>query len=109
MQKKLYDEEALQADEIDYDMEELTEDQLREKLKDFPIEKVADIVVTSRYIGLYRNLEVEAMQELGNRRAAGNSFNYEEYIETNIKALPVINLTLPNVGSLFDAIKGFVK
>lgn len=109
MGKKLFNIEEMEADEVEGEFEDLTEDQIRTMLPNFPGAKLADIIITSRYIGLYKELAVDAMQELSNRRLAGDSFQYEQYIDDNLQALPKIDFTLPNIASLLDQVKAFAK
>jgi len=89
--------------------ENLTEDQIREKIHTFASTKLADVIIMARYIGLYKDLSVDAMKELGARRAAGDSFKFEEYIEDNLNKLPKLNFTIPSIQSLIGMFKGFGK
>lgn len=112
MQRKplnLQELEAEDADETDDDYKEMTEEQIKENLITFSAIKLADIVIANRYLGLYKNLAIDAMAELGKRRVGGDSFQYEVYIEDKLKELPKLDFSLPALGSLFDQIRTFKK
>ncbi len=53
-------------------------------------EKLCEIIVTNRYLGLLKEQSIISMKELANRRANGNNFNYEDFIESEFKKLPKI-------------------
>ena len=100
----------LEADEInDADYEDLTVDEIKEKLPTFPSIKLADIVIANRYLGLYKELSVSAMEELGKRRVGGDTFEFEIYIDDEFKKLPKLDFSLPDLGSLINQLGNFKK
>jgi len=96
-------------EELDDVVENLTEDQIRAQIHTFASTKLADVVIMARYIGLYKDLSVDAMKELSDRRVAGDSFKFEEYIEDNLSKLPKLNFTMPSIASLIGMFKGMGK
>lgn len=105
----LFNFEDLEDFNDDSDFSELTEDELLKNISTLPSVKLAEVIIANRYLNLYQELSLKAMEELGQRRIAGDSFQYEEYIETNMKDLPKIDFTFPQIASLLDQLKGFKK
>ena len=50
--------------------------------------KLCDIIIAYRYLGLMKDEAVLAMQELADRRAKGDTFEFEKYIDEKYKELP---------------------
>lgn len=50
--------------------------------------KLCDIIITYRYLGLMKDESISAMEELAKRRASGDVFEFEKYIEEKMKELP---------------------
>lgn len=91
---------------------ELNEEQIQKDLSKYPSEKLADMVIAHRYLGLFKQTCVLAMEELAKRRENGDDFNYEGYIDTNIATLPKLNFGNKEGGSMLDmlqAIKGTIN
>ncbi len=65
---------------------------------------LAGYVVAYRLLGIYKELSIKCMKELMNRRSAGDDFNFEEYIEDELKDAPKPN-DLKKVSSI---LKGLV-
>jgi hypothetical protein len=78
------------SSEIEY--KPLDIDLMRKNIPTYSSEKLCEIIVCDRYFGCFREIAVICMEELANRRGAGNDFNFEEYIETAFKKLPELNL-----------------
>jgi len=57
-------------------------------IKNLNSEKLAEIIITFRYLGLLKEQSILAMQELMNRRNSGDGFQYEDFIEKELKSLP---------------------
>lgn len=94
------------ADEIvTLDIEEI-----KSKLPTFKIEKICQIIVCNKYFNLNKQLTIYCMEELANRRIAGDTFKYEEFIDSSFKELPVLNLDLPDLRTMLNQVsKGFKK
>ena len=101
-----YDEFDLDADGEMEDLAELNIEEMKSKLPNFQIEKICEIIVCNRYFNFNHELTVYCMQELAKRRAAGDSFNFEEYIENSFKALPVLNVALPDLRTMLTQVVG---
>ena len=67
----------------------------KDHIAEYDMTKLSDIVICYRYLGFNAEMAKIAMEELGTRRAAGDSFAFEKYIEDSLKDLP--NLNLPHV------------
>ena len=63
-------------------------------------DKLADMVIAYRYFGLYEGIALAAMQELAKRRSNGSVFEYEKYIDDNLKTLPKLDFDLNNLGGM---------
>lgn len=66
---------------------------------------LAGYIVTYRLLGLYKELSIKCMEELLNRRENGDNFNFEEYIEEQLKDAPKSN----NLSSMQNILKGLIK
>lgn len=95
-----FDFEANDCELDDSEKKELSEDDL----KSFSNEKLCSIIVCSRYLLNNSDLALKCINELGNRRSNGDSFNYEEYIELQLKKMPKINIqgTLDMFGNFIN-------
>lgn len=69
--------------------------------------KLADMVIAYRYFHIEEKRAIEAMEELAKRRENGNSFDYEEYIRSNLVSLPELKFSLSDIGKITDLLKGF--
>ena len=68
-------------------------------------EKLCEIIVCYRYLGLMEKESIQAMEELAKRRAAGDEFNFELRIEALMSDLPIINLDINKMLKSFKAIQ----
>lgn len=59
--------------------------------------KLCEIIVSFRYIGVMKEEAVLCMMELAARRNSGDSFKYEDHIDMLMKGLPKINTDLNNL------------
>lgn len=76
------------------DLETLEEKFEPEKLSN---EKLAEIIVAHRYLGVMQSQAIAAMEELAGRRAQGDQFNYEARIEELFSTLPKLNIDLTKI------------
>ena len=71
-------------------------------------EKLCEIIVAYRYIGILQDQSVMAMEELANRRGAGSEFQFENHIETMKSSLPKIDMDLNKIfkggGDMFSGL-----
>jgi hypothetical protein len=70
------------------------ENNIQENIKQFSNEKLCEIIVSSRYLGVLREEAILSMTELASRREQGSGFPYEVRIEEIFSSLPKINLDL---------------
>ena len=87
---------------------DIDEKEIIKQVIDFSSEKLADIIVMHRYLGLYPTLSIAAMTELAARRAQGEQFNYEEYIIKHLSALPKLIINMNNVSNLFQKLRKII-
>lgn len=98
----------------DYNFEELPPEinvqDIAPKLPQYSMTKLCDIVICDRYLGFNHDLAVLCMEELGKRRVAGDTFEFEDYIDREYKALPKIDSSMIDLRSaLGQMIDGFKK
>ena len=74
---------------------------IEKNISQFSNEKLCEIIVSFRYLGLMREEAVICMTELSNRRVAGSIFNYEKGIQDIIDSLPKIDIDLNDMFKKF--------
>lgn len=86
------------------------EESIKQNIEKYASEKLADMIVAHRYLGIFEGTCIIAMEELVRRRNAGDNFQYEKYIETNMATLPKLEFTKTmNFNSLIQMFKGKKK
>ena len=83
--------------------------QVRANVPQFSNEKLCDMIVTDRYLGLEHKVSSICMEELGKRRADGDTFEFETYIAKITKELPPLDFSLPNFQGLISKFSGKFK
>jgi hypothetical protein len=78
---------------------------IKNNIKDYSSTQLCEMVVCDRYIGFGQEVSLYCMEELAKRRINGDPFDYEEFIETSLKELPVINFKLPNTSDIRSILK----
>lgn len=85
-------------------------DLIKKNLPTYDIQRVCEMVVCERYFGFQNKIGLMCMEELARRRAAGDNFDFETYIDESYKSLPVLrtgDLDLRTVlGQIIDQQKG---
>jgi len=71
--------------------------------------KLADMVVCYRYLGLHKDISMLAMEELGRRRGAGDTFDFEKHIETQLATLPKLGIKERDLSSFFGTIQRIIR
>ena len=67
---------------------------------------LAEMIVADRYFGFGEKIAPLCMEELAKRRAAGDTFAFEDYIKQAHESLPVLNLVTPDLRTvLMEVIK----
>jgi hypothetical protein len=73
-----------------------------EDIKTASSKVLAAQVVAYRLININKELAIECMGELSSRRAAGEEFDYESYIEENIKVELPERIDLHKLSKIFN-------
>ena len=74
-------------------------------IKNANSKNLAGYVVAYRLLGLHKDLSIKCMEELLNRRVNGDNFNFEDYIENELKDAPKPN----DLSSIQNILKGLIK
>jgi hypothetical protein len=85
--------------------EKLDIEKIKSNIGSYKDETLCEIIVCNRYFNINNDLTVICMSELGQRRANGNSFDFETFIQKNLDDLPKINLNVFDLSSLFGDAK----
>lgn len=88
---------------------EFSNEEIKESMPTFESDKLCQIIVAYRYLKYNEELALCAMQELASRRAKGDTFDFEKYIEDTLKELPPLNFTLPDLRNIILQYKNFIK
>jgi len=67
--------------------------------------QLCDIIITNRYLNIFKEKAIIAMQQLSLKRQNGDNFDYESYIEDNLKTLPDINIDIKNSYNLVGVLE----
>lgn len=62
--------------------------------RSFTIRRLCEVIISARYLGILEQECILCMQELAARREQGEQFDYETFIETEIKKLPNFKIDL---------------
>jgi hypothetical protein len=77
-------------------------DQMQANISQYTTEKLCEMIVCDRYLGLEKKVSDICMEELAKRRIAGDPFDFETHIDTAYKSLPVLEFVIPDVRSLLS-------
>jgi hypothetical protein len=86
-------------------------EEFNNNINQFTNDRLCEIIVSYRYLGIMKEEALAAMGELARRRACGDEFLFEQKIEELMKDLPQINIDLNQVfkqvdlGALMKGIK----
>jgi hypothetical protein len=72
----------------------MDEENIQQNIKQFSDEKLCEIIVSARYLGVFRDEAILSMTELASRREQGSVFPYEKRIEEIFSSLPKFILDL---------------
>jgi hypothetical protein len=67
--------------------------------------QLCDIIITNRYLKIYKEKAIIAMEQLALKRQNGDNFDYESYIEDNLKTLPDLNIDIKNSYNLTEVLE----
>ena len=86
--------------------EQLNEKEIKDQVPTFTSVKLCDLIILYRYLGLYKALYTASMEELAQRRINGDDFDFETYIDDNLKDLPEIKINiLPDLSQVLNQVK----
>lgn len=75
-------------------------------LPKYTSDKLCEMIVANRYFGISSEITLMCMQELATRRVAGDTFDFEKYIEESQSKLPPLNFNVPDLrGTLQQMLK----
>jgi hypothetical protein len=83
-------------------------DQIQTNISAQSSTKLAEMIVCYRYLGLYKEESIMAMEELVKRRESGDQFDFEQYVEEQLAGLPKMDAKKPGFGSLLGMLGKFV-
>lgn len=78
-------------------------------------ERLCEIVICFRYMGIMQEEALMSMKELAKRRVEGSAFEFEKYIKENYDTLPKLDTNMKSLmtgsmlGGLFSMIGGTIK
>lgn len=75
---------------------------IRESISEYKSEKLCEMIVCDRYFGLEEQISPICMEELARRRAEGDTFEFEKYVEKVYSELPVLDFSMPDVTQLLQ-------
>lgn len=90
-------EESGTLSNVDFSLENV-----KSKIPQFSSQKLCNMIICSRYLSIYQELSILCMEELSNRRIAGDNFDFENHIEKNFQNLPKIEVNLPDIRSILN-------
>jgi len=96
------DDEDFNPDDLDTDISEedlasykpMDVKVVKEKIPTHSSERLCEMIVCDRYFGCFREIALACMEELGKRRVAGDTFDFETYIEKALGNLPKLQFGL---------------
>jgi hypothetical protein len=89
-------------------LDDITE-QMKNSIPSQSSTKLAEMIVAYRYLGLYKDISLLAMDELGKRRTDGDTFDFEKHISDTLLTLPKLEIPKTDIGSFFSRIGNLVK
>lgn len=69
----------------------------KRNLKSATNQALCQIILSYRYLGIYKEQTVICMEELSFRRSNGDDFIYEDFIDKLLKDLPEIRMNLKDI------------
>ena len=81
-------------------------DQIKLNVPKYDNFKLCDMIIVDRYLGFQQKIAPICMEELAIRRANGDDFQFEEYIEKEYKKLPVLDFKIPDIKTALTAAIG---
>jgi hypothetical protein len=79
-------------------------DKVKENVPSFSNEKLCEMIVCDRYFGFGQKISPICMEELAKRRIAGDTFDFETYIDQAYKSLPELNFAIPDLRTVLNQV-----
>lgn len=79
---------------------ELNIDVIKNNMPIYTTQKLAEMVVCSRYFGFDSQITTMCMEELAKRREAGDTFPFETFIEDSYNKLPQLSIGIPDLRTI---------
>jgi hypothetical protein len=70
---------------------------IRDNLPKYSPTKLCELIAVARYFSMDQQIAIMCMQELAGRREAGDTFDFEAYIEQAYQQLPPLNFAMPDI------------
>lgn len=97
-----HDDDSLEQVKLDFA-------QIKSLLPSYSNEKLCEMIMCDRYFGFGQRIDLMCMEELAKRRAAGDTFDFESYIDQQTKEMPVINLKTPDLREVLQQAMAQIK
>jgi hypothetical protein len=84
-EKEEFNLEELLNEEFPEDLDDyqITEDNLKSTICNLSSADICNVLLSIKKFGMGKNLEIICMKELVNKRANGDNFSYEEFLNNN--------------------------
>jgi hypothetical protein len=86
-------------------MDEIDIEEFRKNIDKCSNNKLCEIIVAQRYLGIMKEEALVSMEELAKRRTNGDQFAYEKHIDELFETLPKLNLDLNSIVKKFPKIQ----
>lgn len=77
-------------------------DTVKKNVPKFSSQKLCEMIVCDRYFGLGKKVSGICMEELAQRRLAGDKFDFETSIEEASKELPPLVFDMPDLRTILN-------
>lgn len=77
---------------------------IKKNIDKYNSQKLCEMIICHRYLGLTPELSIICMEELASRRVAGDNFDFENYIELKLKELPILDFTMPSTSNIISVL-----
>lgn len=93
-------------DDEDFELADFDLEKIKAKIPTYPSKKLCEMIVCDLYFGCYKDMAAFCMEELANRRVAGDNFLFEDHINKAMSELPPLNFQVPDLGSMLRGLIG---
>lgn len=93
----------------DKTFDDLSDEELKESCKQMDSKSLATRVAVWRHLGLQKRLAIQCMEELSERREAGDNFDYELHIQNKLQQFPAATIDPKQRSILASLLKDGLK